>query len=209
MTTIMDEKMLSSGTALLLVSYQNDYFGETGLLHQVVEESSKVNNTISNTIFTIANLPADVPIVTAPMHFTPTYEELIDPVGILKMIKDIRAFQAGTEGAKTIAPLLPFGDRIIDVRGKRGFNAFAHTNLDQLLRQKGVTRVAVAGAITSICIDSTGRGAHELGYQVSILSDCTAARTLFEQDFYCQHIFPTYAEVLTHQEFLNHFTVAA
>ena len=201
--------MLSSETALLLVGYQNDYFGETGLLQQVVEESSKVNNTIANTVLTIAHLPEYVPVVTTPIHFTPTYEELIDPVGILKMIKDLGAFQAGTEGAKTIAPLLHFGDRIIDVHGKRGFNAFAHTNLDRLLRQKGVTRVVIGGAITSICIDSTGRCAHELGYQVSILSDCTAARTIFEQDFYCQHIFPTYAEVLNHQEFLNHFTVAA
>lgn len=201
--------MYPSQTALILVGYQNDYFGETGLLHQVVEESSKVNNVIANTVFTIANLPASVSIVSTPINFTPTYEELVDPVGILKTIKEVGALQAETEGSKTIAPLLPFQERIIDVRGKRGFNAFAHTQLNDLLRQKGITHVVIAGTITSICIDSTGRCAHELGYHVSILSDCTASRTVFEQEFYCQHIFPAYAEVLTHQEFLNRFTVAA
>jgi hypothetical protein len=32
---------------------------------------------------------------------------------------------------------------------------------------------------------------------VSILSDCVSARTAGEQAFYCEHIFPLYADVLT------------
>ncbi|MEM8639374.1 MAG: isochorismatase family cysteine hydrolase [Cyanobacteria bacterium P01_G01_bin.54] len=201
--------MHAAQTALILVGYQNDYFGETGLLHQVVEQSSKVNNVVANTVFTVANLPTAVPIISTPINFTPNYEELVEPVGILKTIKEVGALQAGTEGSNMITPLLPFQERIIEVRGKRGFNAFAHTQLNALLQQNRIQHVVIAGTITSICIDSTGRCAHELGYQVAILSDCTASRTVFEQDFYCQHIFPTYAEVLTHQEFLSFFAVAA
>ncbi|NEO84922.1 MAG: cysteine hydrolase family protein [Spirulina sp. SIO3F2] len=196
-------------TALILVGYQNDYFGETGLLHQVVEESSKVNNVIANTISLLTHLPSSLLIISTPINFTPNYEELVNPVGILKTIKEVGALQANTYGSEMIKPLVPFRERIIDVHGKRGFNAFAHTNLDHLLKQKGVEHVVIAGTITSICIDSTGRCAHELGYQVSILSDCTASRTIFEQEFYCQHIFPAYADVLTHQEFLGCFAVAA
>ncbi len=54
--------------------------------------------------------------------------------------------------------------------------------------------------MTSICIDSTGRAAHERGYRVSVLKDCTAGRTDFEQDFYCDKVFPLYAQVIDSEE---------
>jgi nicotinamidase-related amidase len=200
--------MNTFNTALILVGYQNDYFGRQGVLHQVVEESFRVNNVVANTVDLIDNLPDSVLIVSTPINFTPTYEELLEPVGILKNIKEAGALQTGTIGVEAIAELLPFRSRILEVPGKRGFNAFAHTNLHLMLQIRKITNVVIAGTITSICIDSTGRHAHELGYRVSILSDCTAARTVFEQEFYCENIFPVYAEVITHKQLLDSFKVA-
>ena len=72
-----------------------------------------------------------------------------------------------------------------------------------------IDHVVIAGAVTSVCIDSTGRYAQELGYKVSILSDCTAAKSVFEQSFYCDSIFPVYANVITSQELLEAKLVAA
>ena len=60
----------------------------------------------------------------------------------------------------------------------------------------------LAGAVTSICIDSTGRSAHERGYGVTVLSDCTCGRTNFEQDFYIEQILPLYAQISTSEELL-------
>lgn len=200
--------MYPDTTAVILVGYQNDYFAKNGLLHQVVEESSKLNNVVANTVTLLKELPQNTSVYATPIHFTSTYEELIDPVGILKNIKDAGALQAGTDGSKMIAELLSFEPRIQAIQGKRGFNAFAHTDLHQVLQRDNIEDVIVAGAITSICIDSTGRAAQELGYKVSILSDCTAARTVFEQEFYCENIFPVYANVITHQELLNNLKVA-
>ena len=53
----------------------------------------------------------------------------------------------------------------------------------------------LARAITSVCIDSTGRAATERGYRVTVLSDCTVGRTPFEQEFFCREILPLYADV--------------
>jgi len=197
-----------SYTALLLVGYQNDYFSKQGVLYPVFEESSRVNSVVKNTVNLIQQLPSSCLIISTPINFTETYEELVNPVGILKTIKELGALQAGTPGSRTIPELLPFADRIVTVPGKRGFNAFASTPLDSLLRRRCITHVVLAGTITSICIDSTGRFAHEKGYKVSILSDCTSARTVFEQDFYCQNIFPVYANVMTHSQLLDSLKVA-
>jgi nicotinamidase-related amidase len=63
--------------------------------------------------------------------------------------------------------------------------------------------------VTSICVDSTGRAAYDRGYKVSVLSDCTSGRTTFEQDFYCENVFPLYAEVIDHVQFLQRLGIAA
>jgi len=97
----------------------------------------------------------------------------------------------------------------MEVPGKRGLNAFSNTDLDNLLRKREITNIVLAGVATSICIDSTGRSAYERGYKVSVLSDCTSGRTTFEQDFYCENVFPLYAEVIDHVQLLKRLEIAA
>ncbi len=63
--------------------------------------------------------------------------------------------------------------------------------------------MVIAGTVTSICIDSGGRAAHERNYRVTILSDCISGRSNFEQDFYCEQIFPLYANVIGYQTLLQ------
>jgi nicotinamidase-related amidase len=196
-------------TALVLIGYQNDYFAADGILHQVIEESSRVTGTLANTIDLVKHLQSTpLLVVTTPIVFTPDYSELLEPVGILKTVKELGAFKAGTKGVETIPELLRFGERIIEVPGKRGLNAFSNTDLDNLFQQRGITNVVLAGVATSICIDSTGRSAYERGYKVSVLSDCTSGRTTFEQDFYCENVFPLYAEVLNHEQLLQRLEIA-
>lgn len=189
-------------TALVLIGYQNDYFAEDGVLHAVIEESTK--NVLANTLAMIEALKdSDVLIVTTPIIFTPDYSELVEPVGILKIIKEAGAFRSRTTGVKTIPEILEFGDRIVEVPGKRGFDAFADTGLDNILKAHKITDIALAGAVTSICIDSTGRAAFEKGYKVTQLSDCTSGRTTVEQAFYCSTVFPLYGSVLDSKEFIH------
>ena len=95
--------------------------------------------------------------------------------------------------------------------GKVGFNAFSNTRLDDVLRVGGITNVLVCGMVTSLCIDSTGRAAYERGYSVTIVSDCSSARTPAEQEFFCSSVFPLYGGVQTSTELveLMHGAVAA
>lgn len=197
-------------TALVLIGYQNDYFAIDGVLTRIIEEASRINGALANTVDLLERLQSiPVLIVSTPLGFTPDYSELTEPVGILKTIKEMGAFQVGTKGAATIPEVCRFGDRIVEVPGKRGLNAFSNTDLDHLLQQRGITHVVIAGVVTSICVDSTGRSAFERGYKVAILSDCTSGRTTVEQDFYCQNVFPLYAEALDHNQFLQRLGVAA
>lgn len=196
--------MNPQNTALLLIGFQNDFFAPSGILHSVFSESAKATQVVDNTVQLLQRLvQTSVSIICTPMYLTPTYEELVDPVGVLKTIKDVGAFQVGTKGSEIIEELLPFQNQILEVRGKRGFNAFTGTQLHETLQQQQITSVILAGGVTSVCVDSTGRAAHERGYKVSVLSDCTSARTVFEQDFYIENVFPLYADTLTSAQLLQ------
>jgi len=65
----------------------------------------------------------------------------------------------------------------------------------------------IAGAITSLCIDTAGREALDLGYKVSILSDCILSRTQFEQRYYLEEIMPLYSTVLSSDQVIQSLAV--
>lgn len=191
-------------TALILIGFQNDYFSPEGILHKVIEESSKVTGVLGNTLDLLEKSGEDFGlVVSTPIIFTEDYSELDQPVGILETIKQVGAFKRGTSGSEEIREFDQFSDLIRSVPGKRGLNAFSNTSLEELLRANGIEHVILAGTVTSICIDSTGRHAADLGFKVTVLSDCTSGRTNFEQDFYCDNVFPLYANVIGHEQLLD------
>ena len=188
-------------TAIILIGYQNDYFANDGVLHGNIESPGIV---LCNTLMLLDELvKTDILIITTPIIFTPNYSELDEPVGILKIIKDVGAFKTGTKGAKTLDKIKAYGKRIIEIPGKLGLNAFSRTKLNETLQSHNIKNVVFAGAVTSICIDSTGRSAFEKGYNVIQLSDCTSARTQVEQDFYCNIVFPIYSKVMSFRDLLK------
>ena len=185
--------------AIILIGLQNDYFSDDGILKEVVEESSKVSNIIENIINLVERIENTL-IISTPIIFSEDYNELVEPVGILQTIKEVGAFKKGTKGAETIDQIKAFGDKIIEIPGKLGLNAFANTSLEETLSSKNIEEVILAGTVASICIDSTGRSAHEKGFKVTMLSDCISGRTVFEKDFYCENVYPLYANITTSDE---------
>lgn len=194
--------MKDSQTAIILIGYQNDYFSSDGALHAVIEQSS--TDVLDKTLKLISQVQSTATtIVSTPIYFTPDYSELVNPIGILEIIQNAGAFKKGSKGSEEISEFSVFGNRLLTVEGKRGLNAFHSTALQAELEKRGITQVVLAGVVTSLCIDSTARSAFELGYDVTILSDCTAGRTQYEQDFYCTEILPLYSQVMTSKEFLT------
>lgn len=202
--------MSSSNTAFLFIGFQNDYFASDGILRPVIEESERTQRVLENSLELIETYKnTQALMIQTPIIFTKDYSELINPVGILKTIIDVKAFNEDSPGSATIPEFQTYGDRILTVAGKRGLNAFSNTSLHQVLKAHNIERVVLSGVVTSICIDSTGRAAHELGYQVTVLSDCTASRTPFEQSFYCDQVFPLYADVITSSELIHTHSIPA
>jgi len=194
-------------TALVLIEFQNDFTSEGGTLHGAVSGVMAKTNMLANTVATVEKArAAGATIVFVPITFAEGYGEMRDePYGILKGVKDSKSFVKGSWGAAIVDVLTPkAGDVVIE--GKRGLGTFESTNLDWVLRQRGITDVALGGFLTNCCVESTMRTAYEKGYNVVTLTDCTAAITQEEQDFACAKNFPMFSRPLTHTEFLGELT---
>jgi len=193
-------------TALLLVGYQNDCFSADGILRRIVPVQDQVDLAMANTVMLLNRLaPTMMMLIATPLVLAANFRDLAETEGILGMIKNSGALREGSAGADTVAEIRKLGKRITYVHRKQGFNAFANTDLDRVLWENNVSHVIMAGMMTSLCIDSTARAAYERGYRVSILADCIVARTRDEQDFYCQSIFPLYADVIHSQRLMDQF----
>ena len=59
-------------------------------------------------------------------------------------------------------------------------NAFVQTDLDERLKALGAEHVVLAGFMTHMCVNSTARGAFNLGYAPTVVASATATRSLPE-----------------------------
>jgi nicotinamidase-related amidase len=189
-------------TALVLIEFQNDFTSEGGVLHPAVDPVVQATGMLDNTRGLVAAArAAGVVIVHAPISFAPGYHEITShPYGILKGVVDGNAFVKGSWGAQITDALAPQDGDIV-VEGKRGLDTFASTNLDFILRSKGITTIALAGFLTNCCVESTMRTGYENGYRVVTLTDCTAATSKEEHENAITYDFPMFSLPMTSAEF--------
>jgi len=190
-------------TAVVLIEYQNDFTSDGGTLHQAVKPVMDSSNMLANTVETVKKArELGVTIIYAPITFTGDYHELsAEPYGILKGVVDSKSFRKGTWGAEIVEVLKPEPQDIV-IEGKRGLCGFATTNLDFILRSRGITNIALGGFLTNCCVESTMRTGYEKGYNVVTLKDCTAALSEEEQRLAVEKNYPMFSRPMNHDEFL-------
>jgi len=85
-------------------------------------------------------------------------------------------FLPKTEGVKIHASVAPAqSETVIE---KHFPNSFRETPLLDHLRGKGIERLAIAGMMTHMCIDTTTRAAADLGFECQLAHDACATRDL-------------------------------
>jgi ureidoacrylate peracid hydrolase len=193
-----------SRTAVVLIEYQNDFTSENGVLHTMVRETMATTGMLEHTreVVTAARV-AGATVVHSPIQFAPGYTEITRrPYGILKDVVVSKAFVKGSWGAEIADDVRPVDGDIV-LEGKRGLDAFASTNLDFIMRSKGVQTIALAGFLTNCCVESTMRSAYERGYEVITLTDCVAAMSLPEHENAIRYDFPMFSKRMAAHDFIT------
>jgi len=84
-----------------------------------------------------------------------------------------RILVRGEHGHDIIDELRPMaGEPVVDKPGKGAFYA---TDLDAILKSRGIGQLLVCGVTTEVCVTTTVREANDRGYDCLVLADCVAS----------------------------------
>jgi nicotinamidase-related amidase len=92
------------------------------------------------------------------------------------------------------------GDYLVS---KKSPGAFIGTSLQDILRQRGVTQIFLAGIATSVGVESTGRSAYDYGYNVVYVLDAMTDRDADSHRHSVEKIFPRMGETAKTDEVLK------
>ena len=86
---------------------------------------------------------------------------------------------------------------------KQTWGAFASTDLEARLKQKGVTQVVLTGVATGTGVESTARQAYEQGFNVTLAIDAMTDTRPEAHEYSLKHVFPRLGETGTTQQILD------
>jgi len=159
-------------TALLLLHWQNDLAIPSGKLSRDMPQRLAADHTIEHIQVALkASREKGMLVVYVNASHRPGYPEVNPkPSSLSSGIAKAGGLMRGSWGAEVIDELKPLDEDIIIYNYSS--SAFAYTELELILRNKGITDLVLTGLVTNWVVESTARDAVNRGYNIYALSDC-------------------------------------
>jgi nicotinamidase-related amidase len=191
-------------SALLLIEFQNEWISKDGKLHHLMQDEDLFSNSLdlAEQVLNAAR-KTNMEIIHSGLEFNFNYKELGQAkAGLRCHIKKNKPFLKGAKLTKFANSFAPIDGEFV-VSGRLGSSAFAGSNLDLYLRSNRITKLFIMGYALHVCVESTMRAAHDLGYDVCLIEDACSAFTQQQQKYVIDNIVPHFGECLSSKEFIE------
>ena len=187
MLSTLAEKVQAKHCAILIVDVQNDFCCEGGAMHREGRDLSLVKAMVPRLAALVdAARAAHVPCIWIRNVYNTGPNWYLSEVWLEQA-------QRRRRGAYLSIPVCepnhwngdffqirPLPDEVIVTKHRYG--AFESSDLDLVLRSRGIRTVVMTGVATNVCVETTARQAFLRDYYVVFTSDCTATYSQAEHD---------------------------
>jgi len=202
MLKTLAEKVRPGHCAVLIVDVQNDFCAKGGALHREGRDLSMVEAMVPRLAALVdAARAALVPLVWIRNVYNTGPNWYLSEVWL-------EHAQRRRRGAYLTIPVCepgqwngdfftikPLPDEVIVTKHRYG--AFESSDLDLVLRSRGIRTVIMTGVATNVCVETTARQAFLRDYYVVFLNDCTATYEQADHDATLRNIEAFFGEVVS------------
>lgn len=159
--------------SLLVVDVQNDFVSPQGSAAKRGEDVSAAQAVVPR----LVRLIEEARRIALPIIYVKTtHSEWTDsPSWIYRKSQEkaLTTCREGSWGAEFYDGISPRPDERVVI--KHRYSAFINTDLNTVLKAKGIESVLVTGVATNVCVETTARDAYMFDYYVTLVEDCAAA----------------------------------
>jgi len=195
--------------ALLVIDMQNGFCAENGSYHRLGYDISSYQKIVPNikkvlNFFNSNNLPIFFTKAIREESGIDTLDKVhkILPKNRSERIKRIPICIRDTWDSEIIDELhySKYNTHVVE---KRRDSAFQDTELELWLRSFKVDTLVFSGIDTCICVESSLREGFNRGFDIILLSDCTASKRVEFHNSTIEQVSDSYGAVVQSQEFID------
>ncbi|WP_145145525.1 cysteine hydrolase [Roseomonas gilardii] len=194
-------------SALIFIEFQNEWLDEASPLNRRIEDRAQFDTAVRNaTVLIETTRRTGFPIAHAGLDLVkdPTY--LLfgggkDKAGLRGAIPRAGRWR-DPQGVASPEPFTPRAGEFV-VAGRSGASALLNSTLDAYLRNNRIDRLFLAGFVLHVCVESTLRHGHDLGYDVTVVEDAAPAFTAAQRDHVLTHVVPHFGRRITTAQFVE------